>query len=89
MKNLYDAFLQIKTKREFNNFLADLCTPDEIENLNDRWIIAQLLFDKNISQQEIAFKTKSGVATVTRVARCLNTERTGGYKTVLNRIRHA
>jgi TrpR-related protein YerC/YecD len=89
MISLYKAFSLIKSEREFNNFLTDLCTPDEIKNLRGRWDIAQLLYDKKLSQFDIAAKTNSGVATITRVARCLNTENANGYKTILNRIHHA
>jgi len=89
MANLYKAFSQIKSEQEFNNFLADLCTPAEIRDLNDRWKIAELLYTTKLPQMAIAEKVKGSVTTVTRVARFLNTEKFGGYRTVLSCIHHA
>ena len=86
MLKLYDAFLQIKNEREFNNFLADLCTPLEIRELKCRWKIAQNLYQKKISQQELSRKMKVGLATITRVSKCLNENSDNGYRTILNRI---
>ncbi|MCL2017775.1 MAG: YerC/YecD family TrpR-related protein [Alphaproteobacteria bacterium] len=89
MANLYQAFASIKTEKEFNNFLRDICTPDEIKALNNRWKIAQLLFEKKLSQSEIAEKLNTGLATVSRVARSLNDKSTGGYHRVISNTNHA
>ena len=89
MINLYKAFSQIKSEQEFNNFLADLCTPSEIRDFSDRLKIADLLYTTKMSQLAIAEKIGASVTTVTRVARFLNTEKFGGYRVVLNRIHHA
>ena len=89
MCSLYEAFQNIKTEKEFNAFLKDICTPAEISALNERWQIAQLLFEGKLSQREIANKLSSSITTVTRVARFLNHEPYKGYKSVLSRIHHA
>jgi TrpR-related protein YerC/YecD len=89
MAGLYKAFENIKNKKEFNNFLRDICTPDEIKSLNNRWEIAQLLSDGKLSQAEISKKLNTGLATISRVARSLNDETTGGYRRVISNIRHA
>jgi TrpR-related protein YerC/YecD len=89
MTGLYKAFSEIKSEQEFNNFLADLCTPAEIRDLNDRWKIAELLYTTEMPQMAVAEKVKASVTTVTRVSRFLNTEKFGGYRTVLSRIHHA
>lgn len=47
MISLYQAFASIKSEREFRAFLADLCTPAEIRELNARWRIAQMLWATN------------------------------------------
>ena len=89
MANLYAAFSKIKTEREFDGFLRDLCTPAEIAALSERWNIAQELSRKKLAQQAIAKKLNASVATVSRVARFLNNEPFGGYRLVLSRIHHA
>jgi len=47
MKNLYQAFSQIKSEKEFNAFLADLLTVTERRELDARWRIAQMLWNTN------------------------------------------
>jgi TrpR-related protein YerC/YecD len=89
MASLYKAFSGIKSEREFNNFLADLCTPAEIRDLNDRWKIAELLYAAKMPQLAVAKKVGASVTTVTRVSRFLNTEKFGGYRAVLSRIHRA
>lgn len=86
MQNLYSAFSQIKSEKEFNNFLADLCTPAEIKDLNERWEMAQMLYTTNQPQAVIAEKIGASVTTVTRVARFLYTEKFGGYSSVLSKL---
>lgn len=86
MFNLYEAFKSIKNKEEFDNFLMDLCTPTEIKDLNDRFSVAQLLQDGKMSQREIAKNVKCSITTVTRVARFLNQEKYGGYRSILQTL---
>lgn len=86
-KNLYQAFLTLKTSKEIENFLKDLCTPKEIKDFGDRLEIAQLLEEDASSYREIALKTGASLTTVTRVARFLKDEKNNGYKTVLKRIK--
>ncbi|MDR2901941.1 MAG: trp operon repressor [Lactobacillales bacterium] len=89
MKSLYDAFAQIKTEKEFASFLKDLCTPGEIKDLQERWQVAQLLFEGKMSYRDIAESQKVSITTVTRVARFLKDEPNKGYKKVLQRLHHA
>jgi TrpR-related protein YerC/YecD len=86
MASLYKAFASIKSEREFDAFLRDICTPAEIEALGERWKIAGLLFAGELSQKAIADRTGASVTTVTRVARFLNNEPYGGYRAVLSRL---
>jgi TrpR-related protein YerC/YecD len=83
---LYDAFAAIRDKREFYAFMKDLCTVAELRYLQERWRIAQLLHQGRMTQQEIAKKNQFGLATITRVSKCLRDENSSGYKTILNRI---
>ena len=86
MKNLNEIFLLLKNKNEVDDFLKDLCTPAELKALEERWAVAQLLYEDNLSYREIATKLKTSTTTVTRVARFLSSEPYQGYKRILKRI---
>ena len=86
MKNLNKIFLLLKNKNEVDDFLKDLCTPAELKALEERWAVAQLLYEDNLSYREIAAKLKTSTTTVTRVARFLSNEPYQGYKRILKRI---
>ena len=86
MKNLNEALLMLKNKNEVHGFLKDLCTPAELKALEERWSVAQLLYEDNLSYREIASKLKTSTTTVTRVARFLSNEPYQGYKKLLERI---
>ena len=87
MKNLNEALLLLKNKNEVNDFLKDLCTPAELKALEERWSVAQLLYEDNLSYRDIATKLETSTTTVTRVARFLSNEPYQGYKKILNRIK--
>lgn len=85
--NLYQAFLMLKTPKEIENFLKDLCTPKEIKDFGDRLEIASLLEEGAMSYREISLTTGASLTTVTRVARFLKDEKNNGYKTILKRMK--
>lgn len=85
--NLYEAFLQLKNPQECENFLRDLCTPKELKDFNDRWEIAKLLNEGQLSYREIAEQTQASLTTITRVARFLKDEPYEGYKLLLERMK--
>jgi TrpR-related protein YerC/YecD len=87
MKNLNEALLLLKNKNEVNDFLKDLCTPAELKALEERWSVAQLLYEDNLSYRDIATKLETSTTTVTRVARFLSNEPYQGYKKILQRIK--
>ena len=87
MKNLNEALLLLKNKNEVNDFLKDLCTPAELNALEERWSVAQLLYEDNLSYRDIATKLETSTTTVTRVARFLSNEPYQGYKKILKRIK--
>ena len=72
MKNLNEALLLLKNKHEVNDFLKDLCTPAELKALEERWSVAQLLYEDTLSYRDIATKLETSTTTVTRVARFLS-----------------
>ena len=80
---LYEAILELKTVDELRSFFQDLCTPAEIADFCDRWVVAQLLI-KDTPYRTIAAETGVSTTTIGRVARFLH-DGNGGYKTVLER----
>lgn len=84
---LCDAFLLLKTRQEVLSFLKDLCTPQEISALAERWKVCQLLDSKRHSYRDIHTLTGASLTTIGRVARFLKDETYHGYTTVLARIK--
>lgn len=85
LKKLAQAFLTIKQEVDLLNFLRDLCTLEELEELSARWEVV-LLLEKGISYREIAQKTGVSTTTVTRIAHWLE-HGEGGYKKVLESLK--
>ncbi|MBM3886629.1 transcriptional regulator [Candidatus Dependentiae bacterium] len=85
--NLYEALLMLKNAEECERFFADLCTPQEIKALKERWRVCQLLNRGDLSYREIQAISKASLVTITRVARFLKDEPYLGYKTILDRIK--
>ena len=79
------AILSIKNETEALNFFRDLCTIDELEEMAQRWEIAQLL-NKKQSYRAIAEKVGVSTTTVARIAQWLD-HGEGGYKATLDKIR--
>ena len=84
---LYEAMLLLKTTDEVATFFKDLCTPQEITALHERWRVCQLLEQGNLSYRKIHAITGASLTTITRVARFLKDEPYEGYRTILNRIK--
>ena len=84
--DLFEALLLIKNKEEMERFMKDLCTPQEIETLAERWRVCKLLEQGNLSYREINAKTGASLATITRVSRFLKDEPHQGYKIILERL---
>lgn len=80
------AILHLKTKEECHNFLLDLCTPAEIKAFGERWKVARILSEGNLSYRDIHAQTGVSLTTIGRVARFLLQEPHQGYSTVLKRI---
>lgn len=83
---LNESLLLLKNKKEVDEFLRDLCTPAERKALEERWAVAQCLYDSKLSYRDIASKLKTSTTTVTRVARFLTNEPYKGYQKILKRI---
>lgn len=86
IKELYEALLLLQTTEEMSKFFKDLCTPQEIKALAERWRVCKLLNQGNLSYREISGLTGASLATIGRVARFLTTEPHQGYKLILKRL---
>jgi len=82
-KNLQKAFLLLKTENEVFNFLRDLCTESEIEELTQRLDIAKMLYQKE-TYKKIEEKTWVSSTTIARVAKFLN-GKWWGYKNIFTK----
>lgn len=85
-EELYQALLLIKSSEEMNNFFKDLCTPQEIKALSERWRVCKLLNQGTLSYRDINVLTGASLATIGRVARFLNNEPHQGYQLILKRL---
>jgi TrpR-related protein YerC/YecD len=83
--DLVQAFLKVKTASELQNFIRDLCTLEEIGEMNKRWQ-AVLMINDGLSYREIAKKLSLSTTTVARVAHWLHHGR-GGYRLILGRVK--
>jgi len=82
---LFCAILKLQTVEECHAFFEDLCTIKEMQDIAQRFEVAQMLYEKK-NYQEISRKTGASTATICRVGKCLNYG-SGGYRTVLDRCR--
>ena len=79
---LVEIFSQFDSKETCQRFLVDLCTPQELKSLSDRWQVAKLVYQQ-IPYRKISEQTGASTATITRVARSL-LHGESGYRAVLN-----
>ena len=84
---LIAALLSLHDTDEMRRFLGDLCTPQEIADLADRWAIARLLDEGAHSYRALHDLTGVSVTTIGRVARFLSQENYQGYRLALDRLR--
>lgn len=73
-----------KDKRLLKEFLIDILTIREIEEISKRWQIVKMLKDK-VPHHQIAKKLRTGVETVTRGSREMRNKR-GGFQLALERL---
>jgi TrpR-related protein YerC/YecD len=87
VEELFEVFLTLETRDEMERFMRDLCTPQEISVLAERWRVCRLLAQGDLSYREISQKTGASLATITRIARFLRTEAHQGYAAVLKKMK--
>ena len=79
---LIAAVLSLRSAEQAERFLRDLCTLRELEEMSRRWAVVRLL-DEGLSYREVASRTGTSTATVTRISYWLQ-HGTGGYRLVLD-----
>lgn len=82
---LSTALKNINSDNDIDSFLKDLCTPTEIQAMEERWEVAKLLYKGKLTYRDIASELGTSTATVTRVARFLYKESNKGYLKVLKK----
>lgn len=83
---LWHALVLCDGEDEIRAFLTDLCTPQELHALAERWAIARLLDEGGLSYRDISSNTGASTTTVGRVARFLQQEPHHGYRRILDRL---
>ena len=80
---LYDVLNSLKGKEEFKIFFEDICTPQEIANMDQRIECAIMLKDGK-TYTEIIEATGISSATLSRISKCMQ-HSNGGFSALLNR----
>jgi TrpR-related protein YerC/YecD len=88
INELCEAIILLESPGEALNFFKDLCTPDELHSLAERWKICKLLAEKNLSYRELNKLTAASLGLITRVARFLKDEPYHGYQNMLKKIKN-
>jgi TrpR-related protein YerC/YecD len=84
LEELFDAILLLEDKDECYQLFEDLCTIQELKDLELRFQVAKMLNNKE-SYQTIMDKTSASTATISRVARSLSYG-ADGYKMIFSKL---
>ena len=79
---LFEAILKLENQDECRVFFEDICTIKELQDLSQRYLVAQML-NEGKNYQEICRATGASTATICRVNKCLTWGE--GYRLVLDR----
>ena len=80
--DLFESLCLLQNKEELKLLMEDLCTPQELRSMSERWRVAQLV-SKGIPYRKINEMTGVSTATITRVSRSLSLG-SGGYKLLID-----
>ncbi|MBI4653087.1 helix-turn-helix domain-containing protein [Candidatus Kuenenbacteria bacterium] len=78
-QELINLFANIKNPQLMGEFLEDILTPKEFEEIVTRWQIIKQL-SKGVPQREIAKNLGTSIATITRGSRELRDKKGGFWK---------
>lgn len=84
-QHLFQLIASIKSEKEAQMLLTDLFTPQELEDLADRWQLIQLLAS-GMPQRDIARKMNISISKITRGSTALK-HGEGGFEMFLRRKR--
>ena len=84
---LCDALLVPGDRDQMRLLLLDLCTPSEVRTLAERWHVARLLDETDLSYREIHDGTGVSTTTIVRVGRFLKQEPNQGYRRTIDALR--
>lgn len=82
-KELLKLLVEIKNEKLMEDFLSDLLTPAEVQDVVARWQIVKLL-NRGLTQREVAKKLRVSISKVERGAREMLDEY-GGFKKLLKK----
>jgi len=85
LDELFEAILLLENSEECYQLFEDLCTIQELKDLELRFQVAKMLENKD-SYQTIIDKTSASTATISRVAKSLSYG-ADGYKMIFNKLK--
>jgi TrpR-related protein YerC/YecD len=85
--DLCRALLTPAAPEEMRRLLVDLCTPAEVRTLAERWHVARLLDETELSYRDIHDATGVSTTTIVRVARFLRQEPNRGYRRAIDAVK--
>ena len=88
-RDLCAALLTPRDADEMARLLADLCTPAEVRTLAERWHVARLLEQTDLTYRDIHDATGVSTTTIVRVARFLRHEPNRGYRLAIDALEAA
>ena len=88
-EDLCRALLTPRDETEMARLLADLCTPAEIRTLAERWHVARLLDETDLTYRDIHEATGVSTTTIVRVGRFLRQEGHRGYRGAIDALSDA
>src|SRR3954463_11623229 len=88
-RDLCEALLTPRDAGEMARLLADLCTPAEVRTLAERWHVARLLEQTELTYRDIHDATGVSTTTIVRVARFLRQEPYPAYQRAIGRMENS
>lgn len=82
--DLCNALLTPRNQDEMRDLLRDLCTPAELRTLAERWHVARLLDETDLTYRDIQLATGVSTTTIVRVGRFLRLEPHQGYRRAID-----
>lgn len=87
--DLCAALLSPREPDAMRLLMLDLCTPAELRTLAERWHVARLLEETDLSYRDIHDATGVSTTTIVRVGRFLRLEPHQGYRRAIEAMRSA